>query len=426
MAAGVPTSLRVPFQADHGRRWPAMFLSQDEPPTRDGTSPNPGRYLQPLPGLLIGVILSLSSIAIISSFLTQKFYGGKPWRQLQVIQWVVIAIYADSWLFVFATAIIQFGFGVDYSFPLVYLFLVEKAYIIRGGIKRRLQSKLYIFNAFIMLGIYTVVAILNFVYRITKMRNGQCIIGMQKPAMIPLICFDVLVNVYLTVMFLVPLSNLVTFKSALRTRASKRLRAVATRTFIGALCTLVSSVVNLSVLMGLDGEPGWVCLMCCNSDILFNVIVIQWVISPDSNSPGSSKNDSQPLGTQQDDPDLTPPTVGRRLGSIRHGTMGTDQNPHYTVDGAHNTLNRAASLRREPSSEGMMDGRAAMSHTSDDNGSLETLPSIKTLSLHKELGLGPAAQVARDEREDGLVAAPDEVRVRDGNPHRSRIWRGNT
>jgi hypothetical protein len=30
---------------------------------------------------------------------------------------VVIAIYADSWLFVFATAIIQFGFGVDYSFP---------------------------------------------------------------------------------------------------------------------------------------------------------------------------------------------------------------------------------------------------------------------------------------------------------------------
>ena len=23
---------------------------------------------------------------------------------------------------------------------------------------------------------------------------------------------------------------------------------------------------NLSVLMSLDGEPGWVCLMCCNCD----------------------------------------------------------------------------------------------------------------------------------------------------------------
>lgn len=30
---------------------------------------------------------------------------------------MVIAIYVDSWIFVFATAIIQFGFGVDYSFP---------------------------------------------------------------------------------------------------------------------------------------------------------------------------------------------------------------------------------------------------------------------------------------------------------------------
>lgn len=72
----------------------------------------------------------------------QKFYGGRPWHQFQVIQWgmsdlfallflwsnakhrvradavlVVIAIYVDSWMFVFATAIIQFGFGVDYSFP---------------------------------------------------------------------------------------------------------------------------------------------------------------------------------------------------------------------------------------------------------------------------------------------------------------------
>lgn len=31
--------------------------------------------------------------------------------------------------------------------------------------------------------------------RITKMQDGQCVIGMQKPAMIPLIGFDVLVNV---------------------------------------------------------------------------------------------------------------------------------------------------------------------------------------------------------------------------------------
>lgn len=32
---------------------------------------------------------------------------------------------------------------------------------------------------------------------------------------------------------------------------------------------------NLTVLMVLNGEPGWVCLMCCNSDGTFNFIDAQ-------------------------------------------------------------------------------------------------------------------------------------------------------
>jgi hypothetical protein len=106
--------------------------------------------------------------------------------------------------------------------------------------------------------------------------------------------------------------------------------------------------------------------------------------------------------------------------------MSVDQIPHYAVDGTHDTRSRTGSSRREPSSEGMMNDMAAMSHTSDDNGSLDTLPSIKTLSLHKELGLGPAGQVSSDERDDRLIAAPDEVRVRGGNQQRGRIWRSTT
>lgn len=41
---------------------------------------------------------------------------------------------------------------------------------------------------------------------------------------------------------------------------------MALRTFIGSCATLTSSVVNLTVLMVLNGEPGWICLMCCNAD----------------------------------------------------------------------------------------------------------------------------------------------------------------
>lgn len=127
------------------------------------------------------------------------------------------------------------------SLKFIYLFLVEKAvchlvcllaqflrtpqHIIRGTAKRRLQSKLYIFNSFGMLGVYIVVVILNFVLcvfnqperisllanhysRITRMEHGQCIIGMKSVAMIPLISFDVVVNVYLTIMFLIPLKSM--------------------------------------------------------------------------------------------------------------------------------------------------------------------------------------------------------------------------
>lgn len=82
--------------------------------------------------------------------------------------------------------------------------------------------------------------------------------------MIPLISFDALVNVslsiqtglvltamltkpylqvYLTILFLIPLMRLYTFKNHKRTPANIRLRTVAIRTFIGAIFTLTSSIV---------------------------------------------------------------------------------------------------------------------------------------------------------------------------------------
>ncbi|KAL6910325.1 hypothetical protein GGI43DRAFT_378306 [Trichoderma evansii] len=81
-----------------------------------------------------------------------------------------------------------------------------------------------------------------------------------------------------------------------RTRANIRLRSVAFRTFCGAVCTLVSSIVNLSVLMARHGEPGWICLMSCNCDM------IQWVTSKDnagtaSNSSSGEARRSRDLGS---------------------------------------------------------------------------------------------------------------------------------
>jgi hypothetical protein len=135
-------------------------------------------------------------------------------------------IYVDSTLFVFATSIIVHGLGINSSRAvceggillclvcymttkiLIYYFLVERAYIVRGSRKPRLKTKLWLFNCLFMMLPYTIFVIMNFVWRITYINDkGVCIIGMQKIAMLPLIIFEVIVNIYLTLLFILPLRS---------------------------------------------------------------------------------------------------------------------------------------------------------------------------------------------------------------------------
>jgi len=89
-------------------------------------------------------------------------------------------------------------------------------------------------------------------------------------------------QVYLTLLFVLPIRSkyirsfllvqeLLIFSIVLELYSHRRsvnaaLRAVALRTFIGSCATLTSSVVNITVLMVLEGEPGWICMMFCNAD----------------------------------------------------------------------------------------------------------------------------------------------------------------
>ncbi|VUC31735.1 unnamed protein product, partial [Clonostachys rosea] len=257
------------------------------------------QVLVPVAGQVMSVLITMVALTAITSFITQRTLAIKVWARLPYIVWLVLAIYIDSYLFVFTTALLQHAFGVNSSqhlcegaillclacyvtTKLIYLFLVEKAYIIRGTPKPRLKSKLYLFNSFGIMSIFIVVIVLNFLYRIVRMEQGQCFIGMEGVGIIPLITFDSLANTYLTLLFLIPLRKIYKFRKMARTQANYRLQNVALRTFIGALCTLISSVTNLTVLMALNGEPGWVCLMCCNCDVLFSAAVIHWVTSKDN------------------------------------------------------------------------------------------------------------------------------------------------
>ncbi|KAI1418145.1 hypothetical protein F5Y13DRAFT_150658 [Hypoxylon sp. FL1857] len=99
-------------------------------------------------------------------------------------------------------------------------------------------------------------------------------------------------------------------------------------------------MVNLAVLMALNGEPGWICLTCCNADILLSVLVIQWVTSRDnpgaidsSSNPTSSPDKHQSYRTPPPPPPPAPLRSGPKLSiSLPLKTTSTSQYEHIFGD----------------------------------------------------------------------------------------------
>jgi hypothetical protein len=92
--------------------------------------------------------------------------------------------------------------------------------------------------------------------------NHVCIIGIGRPVLIPMITWEIIINIYLTALFLDPLRKLYSF----RNKCKPGLQTMARRTFIGSIVSLLSTIVNLGVLSALNGEYAWLCLMLCNTD----------------------------------------------------------------------------------------------------------------------------------------------------------------
>ncbi|KAI4720632.1 hypothetical protein E4T48_03075 [Aureobasidium sp. EXF-10727] len=150
----------------------------------------------------------------------------QSWKNMSMTNALIIAIYVDSFLFIFCTAVLSKAYSLNQSASicdaaillclicymttkiLIYYFLVEKVHIIRTTNSSRLKSKLWLFNFFGVICPYVILVVLNFVFRIAYINEkGVCVIGMKRRALVPLITFDVFLNVYLTSLFLDPLRS---------------------------------------------------------------------------------------------------------------------------------------------------------------------------------------------------------------------------
>ncbi|KAJ7041838.1 hypothetical protein C8F04DRAFT_1252779 [Mycena alexandri] len=232
-------------------------------------------------------------VTILTFFFSRRVLGEPGSGQtLATLTWprvCILLVFIDSYFFVFTSGILIFGVGLQtnkttcaagiyicvlfYSSSkvLIYAFLTEKVYIVWDTGRPRFRSPVFLV-CMATVCLYAAVIIIMIIGRVEQFRpgDGACVIGLKPTASIPLLSYDLFINILLTTMFMGPL---------LRSKHSTaRLRRVATRTLVAAGMALTTSTINISVLTIMKGRQlGWLCLACCGVDVVFNAAALFWV-----------------------------------------------------------------------------------------------------------------------------------------------------
>ncbi|KAJ7472577.1 hypothetical protein FB451DRAFT_1469342 [Mycena latifolia] len=267
----------------------------------------------PSPGLqFLSAFIHFIGVTVLTYFLSvrlasESLLSRQGWTRLTWPRVCILLVFLDSYLFIFSTGLLIFGVGMQTnriacaagiylcvifyttSKILIYAFLTEKVYIVWGSGTRRLRCPVYLI-CMGTIALYTAVILAMFFGRIAHYRDGDraCVIGLKPTASLPLVSYDLYINVLLTFLFLWPLFR----------NANSKLRRVATRTLIASLAALTTSTVNIIILTILHGrELSWLCLGSCGTDVILNAAALFWVTSMRP-TPIQSQQDSVPSTPQ--------------------------------------------------------------------------------------------------------------------------------
>ncbi|CAO3566217.1 unnamed protein product [Mortierella alpina] len=228
------------------------------------------------------------------SMLFGRKTAGTKLGTINYARGLVISLYLVSWAFSFmATMLVQtnnynvtsctlsvYSCIVLYAISkvIIYLFLMEKVYVVTAIGSTRKDFKLYKVNLVLMLPYLGILALM-IIFRVSEVDDatGQCFIGLLKPAALPLILYDIFLSCWLTALFIRPLMS---STSLLQGPSKGKLRDVARRTLLGCIIALILSSANVFTLVYFDGhERGLICLASCTLDVTLNAITIHWVTS---------------------------------------------------------------------------------------------------------------------------------------------------
>ncbi|EJC98067.1 uncharacterized protein FOMMEDRAFT_171430 [Fomitiporia mediterranea MF3/22] len=288
-----------------------------------------------------------------------RFTSWLWWSNLSWARLLIILIFFDSWFFLAVSGVLVNGVGLSLSVPvcslgiflciffyagskgLIYLFLVERVWVVASAGKSvtRMESKVYKGCAVVVFG-YLGIVIVMILGRYADIRDdGVCIIGLHSFATIPLLTYDLIINILLTGMFVWFLYR--------EQSISERLRRLARRTGLAALIALTTSCVNMLVLSLLHGKQlGWVCLSSCAADVMVNALVLFWVTGGASRDPywhGAWENNKD--GALFADPQELPP-LNFPVSFVADPELGLGQSLARQASQPHSrTVERAAQTR---------------------------------------------------------------------------------
>ncbi|TID18090.1 hypothetical protein E6O75_ATG10735 [Venturia nashicola] len=313
--------------------------------------------LTPLGANIIALIISLVTQLVLVYCLSQRITAIANPREAPFATWLVVTLFVTSFIFAFVAAILRFGISTNKNIQichasiwlcltlyfitkiLIYWYFVEKA---ASGVYHKQNFARANMCPVDPMGPYVVLWGLTFAARLYYIDNRHiCYLGIGRPILIPLIIWDLLLNIYSTALFISPLRKLYSYQ----TNSNPGLRKMARRTFTGCVISLLCTIMNLMVQSILDGEPAWLCLML----FLLNVLVIHWVAHTDIER-------NQKKNRQSDKMQLASRIPSRRIWFNRNSKdLGSSCDDHARSSVPSCRVDRHASMSFE-SSESPWDG----------------------------------------------------------------------
>ncbi|KAF9360643.1 hypothetical protein BGX26_008320 [Mortierella sp. AD094] len=219
--------------------------------------------------------------------------AGTKLNTINYARGLVVSLYIISWSFSFVAAMLVqtnnfniisctmsvYSCIILYACSkiIIYLFLMEKVYVVTAVGTTRANFMLYRINLLLLLP-YLGIFCLMIIYRVSELQDdGMCKIGLLPPASVTLILYDIFISSWLTMLFIRPLMS---STSQLQGPSKGKLRDVARRTLMGSLVALILSTANVFTLVLFKGqERGLICLASCTVDVTLNAMSVHWVTS---------------------------------------------------------------------------------------------------------------------------------------------------